>query len=142
MPNSTLADRIKAIRIAAGDSPADAGKKVGVSRQAFNKWEQGDTENMKLGNLMRFCDRYQVNLEPLLRGDDSQLWNIANSPRKPVLVALDKAVEHESNQTLALSDDQKRLLDGFNAASEETKQAMLVLADIALQRFAGRSETN
>lgn len=67
--NDTIADRIKAIRLAAGDTSAAVGKRVGVSRQAVDKWERGDTENMKLGNLLRFCDSYHVNVEALIRGE-------------------------------------------------------------------------
>ena len=70
--NSDLSNRIKAIRVAANDTPAKAAEKVGVSRQAFTKWENGNTENMKLSNLLRFCDKYNTDIECLLRGIEAK----------------------------------------------------------------------
>jgi transcriptional regulator with XRE-family HTH domain len=64
---SELAKRFEEIRTAAGDSPAQAAAKVGISRQGYNKWESGDTENIKLANLLRFCHKYDVAIEPLVR---------------------------------------------------------------------------
>ena len=68
---SELSKRIKEIRIAKGDSCTQAGAKVGISRQAYEKWENNATENMKLGNLLKFCDNYEVGIENLLRGAPS-----------------------------------------------------------------------
>jgi len=62
-----LSKRFQEIRIAAGDTPAQAAAKVGISRQGYNKWENGDTENIKLANLLRFCQKYDVAVEPLIR---------------------------------------------------------------------------
>jgi hypothetical protein len=41
-----------------------------------------------------------------------------------------------------LDADQQRLIAGYNVASEETRQTMLAIADVALQRFSGRSGIN
>ncbi len=70
-----LATRFKEIRIAAGDTPAKAAAKVGISRQGYNKWESGDTKNMTLSNLLTFCEKYNVEVEPLIRcvSNSSQL---------------------------------------------------------------------
>lgn len=65
---TNLSTRIREIRTAAGDTPAKAAGKLGISRQAFNKWETGDTENMKLGNLRAFADAYHVDLAELITG--------------------------------------------------------------------------
>jgi transcriptional regulator with XRE-family HTH domain len=62
-----LAERFKEIRTAAGDTPAKAAEKVGISRQGYNKWESGDTKNMTLNNLLIFCEKYNVEVEPLIR---------------------------------------------------------------------------
>lgn len=67
--DKSLANRIKKIRIDAGDSPQAAADKVGVSRQGYVKWETGDTANMKLGNLRTFCDKYGVNIATLISGE-------------------------------------------------------------------------
>jgi transcriptional regulator with XRE-family HTH domain len=62
-----LANRFKEIRTAAGDTPARAAEKIGISRQGYVKWENGDTKNMTLNNLLIFCDKYNVEVEPLIR---------------------------------------------------------------------------
>ena len=142
MDNETLASRIKAIRNAAKDSLAEAGKKVGVSRQAFDKWEKGDTENMKLGNLLRFCDRYRVNLEALIRGNDNELWRRVTPPTSPVLIALDPSSERDQRQSSTLTNDQQIILSGFSLAGDETKKIMLQIAEGVIQDFERRGETN
>lgn len=63
-----LSERIKKIRTDAGDTPAAAALKLGISRQGYVKWESGDTENMKLGNLIAFCDKYHVDVAELITG--------------------------------------------------------------------------
>lgn len=69
--STQLANRIKEIRISSGDKPQEAANKIGVSRQAFMKWENGATENMKLGNLLAFCEKYKVSVENLLRENEA-----------------------------------------------------------------------
>lgn len=144
MSAETLADRIKAIRNAAGDSLSEAGKKVGVSRQAFDKWEKGDTENMKIGNLLRFCDRYQVNIEGLIRGNGEAVWKrFGSAPSRPVLVAQDGAAEAaNAAKKDELAQDQKRLLAAFGVAGQESRRIFLQIADGILADFAKRNETN
>lgn len=56
------------IRKAAGDTPATAAGKIGISRQGYVKWENGDTKNMTLNNLLIFCEKYNVAVEPLVSG--------------------------------------------------------------------------
>ncbi len=142
MSEETLADRIKAIRMAARDNLSEAGKKVGVSRQAFDKWEKGDTENMKLGNLLRFCDRYHVNLEALIRGGENELWKRSEATAKPILVAFDPIVEQAQEADHDLTEEQHTLLVGFNLAGLETKKIMLQIAEGVIQDFGKRGEIN
>ncbi len=66
---ANLNERIRDIREKAGDNPHSAAKKLGISRAAYIKWEQGTTENMKLGNLLTFCDKFRVDLVELLAGE-------------------------------------------------------------------------
>lgn len=63
-----LASLFAQIRADAGDSPTRAAERIGISRQGYSKWETGDTENMKLGNLRRFCEEYKVSPAALLDG--------------------------------------------------------------------------
>ena len=138
MATETLAERIKAIRLAAKDNLSQAGEKVGVSRQAFDKWEKGDTENMKLGNLLRFCDRYRVNVEALIRGEDSDLWKRSAAKPATVIVAYDAA--HEA--TDQMTPEQRTVIKGFDLAGPETKHIMLTIAQGVIDDFGRRSETN
>lgn len=69
-----LAEKFKQIRTEAGDTAAAAAEKVGISRQGYIKWENGNTKNMTLNNLLIFCEKYKVEVEPLIRcarGDGS-----------------------------------------------------------------------
>lgn len=71
---NTLAEKFKQIRTDAGDTAAAAAEKVGISRQGYIKWENGNTKNMTLNNLLIFCEKYKVEVEPLIRcarGDGS-----------------------------------------------------------------------
>lgn len=138
MATETLAERIKAIRLAAKDNLSQAGEKVGVSRQAFDKWEKGDTENMKLENLLRFCDRYRVNFEALIRGDEAELWKRSAVRPAAVIVAYDAA--HEA--TITMTPEHRTLIKGFDLAGPETKNIMLTIAQGAIDDFGRRSETN
>lgn len=138
MGNETLGERIKAIRVAAKDTLSQAGEKVGVSRQAFDKWEKGDTENMKLGNLLRFCDRYRVNLEALIRGDDSEIWRRSTSTPAAVIIAYDAA--HEA--TASMPNEHRTLIKGFDLAGTETKNILLTIAQGVIEDFGRRGETN
>ena len=64
---NALAKKFMEIRKAAGDTPATAAEKIGISRQGYVKWESGDTKNMTLNNLLIFCEKYNVAVEPLIR---------------------------------------------------------------------------
>lgn len=127
---SELSKRIKEIRIAKGDSCTQAGAKVGISRQAYEKWENNATENMKLGNLLKFCDNYEVGIENLLRGAPS-LKRYPDLPDKMRLIANEPTV------------DEQVLLTGFRDASPSRRSDMLDMARKATQEklFTERSET-
>ncbi len=118
----TIADRIKAIRTAAGDSSATVGKRVGVSRQAVDKWERGDTENMKLGNLLRFCDSYHVNVEALIRGEGN-LWEIGNKGSADFASTLRAAEPTQCEYHL--TTDELRLIQWFRSADEQARAILL-----------------
>lgn len=122
----TLGEQIKAIREAAGHSHEAAGKLVGISRQAFKKWETGDTENIKLGNLLRFCDKYHINIESLLRGTISASPAIEHYEKTPNITLV---VANEPNP------DEREVIEGYRAASPEVKEMFLALARQALQKI-------
>lgn len=134
----SLAERIATIRKAAGDSPAKAAEKIGVSRQGYMKWENGNTANMKLGNLITFCDKYKVNIEHLLRGmsesiDQRPADNLENFQYSNI----------RSVPALRVSEpdpDERTLIEGFRSADNGMKRALLALAREAQLAFEKRSE--
>lgn len=127
---SDLSKRIKAIRNAKGDSCTQAGAKVGISRQAYEKWENNATENMKLLHLLKFCDSYEVSIENLLRGKPS-IMRYPDPPDKIQLVLNEP------------TEDEQVLLIGFRDASPSRRSDMLDMARKATQEkfFTERSET-
>ncbi|MDW0357770.1 helix-turn-helix transcriptional regulator [Halomonas venusta] len=64
----SLEQRIKRLREAQGLSQQAVADKVGVSRVAVTKWENGATANLKLVNLLSLCDLFDVSVEELVRG--------------------------------------------------------------------------
>ena len=68
----TLGGRIQAGRKAAGLSQEALGEKLGVSRQAVSKWENGTSEP-NTSNLMALARLYGIPAEDLLKGVESAL---------------------------------------------------------------------
>lgn len=98
-----LNKRIAAIRSEAGDTPNSAAKKVGISRTGYIKWEEGQTENMKLGNLLSFCSAYKINLVDLLLGE--QL-----SPQQSTVLTVEEPTHRYADDNLqAVTDFYSRL---------------------------------
>lgn len=62
----TLAQRIKRLRAANGLSQAALGNACQVSRVAVTKWENGDTENLKLINLKRLASAFHISVGELI----------------------------------------------------------------------------
>lgn len=137
----TLAERFFKIRTAADDSLQTAADKVGVSRQAYMKWENGATENMKLGNLVAFCKKYKVDIKDLLSGltpsveDGSAASSLGATPvvyydEKPLLTLVSAMEPDQNIQTL---------LSGYKVANPGLRQGMLALAREAIAAFEKRS---
>lgn len=66
-----LATLIKSTRLDRHLSQGALAEKIGVSRQAVKKWEDGDIAGMKLTNLMRVCEALEL--------DPSHLISIARA---------------------------------------------------------------
>lgn len=145
MPD-TLAETIKTIRTAAGDSPAAAAKKVGVSRQGYVKWEQGDTKNMKLGNLITFCDSYKVGVDELLRGmivfgEAHPAADIEyQAPARASRVAIGLTATPLPLKVEEPNPEVRELIEGFAVAESGVRKAMLAIAREAITAFGKRSE--
>lgn len=68
-----LADRIQQLRKRKGISQEELADRIGVSRQAVSKWENG-TSDPSTSNLLAIARLYGVSAEELLRsaGDDGK----------------------------------------------------------------------
>lgn len=61
----TIADMRKSRRM----SQTDLAARLGVSRVAVTKWENGGTQNLKLANLVALCRLFSVSADSLLRSE-------------------------------------------------------------------------
>ena len=74
--SSTMADdetkqqRIKRLREARGLSQAELGRRLGVTRAAVQKWENGDTENIENATFVLLCRELGTDPAYLIWGPD------------------------------------------------------------------------
>lgn len=123
----SLSDLIKKIRADAGDTPAAAATKAGVSRPAYLKWESGDTENMKIRNLIKYCDAYKISIEKFVRGKIEPASNIGKAAAEPT------PIYQVHSQQPEQTDEERELLAGFRVATPETRDNMMYQARTALK---------
>lgn len=50
-------------------SQGELARVVGVTRPAVSKWENGDTENLKLSNIVKLCQIFRLSADELIGGD-------------------------------------------------------------------------
>lgn len=142
-----LSKAIKKIRLDAGDTPGAAAEKVGVSRQAFVKWEEGDTKNMKLGNFLKFCDCYGVSIETILR---ATVGNASHSSDERTISSLSEdggyllAPSMQPKKFMVAEPDPEisMLIKGYQVADDGIKRAIMTLARESIVNFEMRSEKN
>ena len=67
----TLEEKIKHYRKQAGLSQEKMAEKIGVSRQAITKWENG-TGTPDIANLMAIADLFQISVDELLSNEKSE----------------------------------------------------------------------
>lgn len=67
----TLEEQIKHYRKQAGLSQEKMAEKIGVSRQAITKWENG-TGTPDISNLMAIADLFQISIDELLSNEKSE----------------------------------------------------------------------
>lgn len=78
----TIGERIFKRRAELNMTQQHVADKVGVTRVAVTKWESGQTENLKLGNLMGLCKLLNVSIEYLIQGGDVRSYGAANVPNQ------------------------------------------------------------
>lgn len=67
----TLEEQIKHYRKQAGLSQEKMAEKIGVSRQAITKWENG-TGTPDIANLMAIADLFQISVDELLSNENQR----------------------------------------------------------------------
>lgn len=75
----TMAKRIYNRRIEKKLTQDEVAKRVGVSRVAVTKWENGQTGNLKLDNLIKLCKLLDISFEYLINGGDLKTYASANN---------------------------------------------------------------
>lgn len=65
----SIGQRIKRLREARSLSQEQVASKVGVSRVAVTKWENGQTANLKLDNLLNLCTLFELTADELVTGE-------------------------------------------------------------------------
>jgi transcriptional regulator with XRE-family HTH domain len=125
----SLSDLIKEIRSEAGDTPAAAAAKAGVSRPAYLKWESGDTENMKIRNLVKFCDAYKISVEKFVRGRIERITYGV----QPASIAAETATLYAVTAQAEHTNEERDLIAGFRVATPETRDNMMYQARTALK---------
>lgn len=68
----TIAQRIKKKRLELELTQEQLGKRLGLSRVAITKWENGETENLKLDNLRNLCNVFNCSVEYLIDGKEQE----------------------------------------------------------------------
>lgn len=66
---NTMADRIRAARVARGMSRPELARRCRVSRGAVSHWELGRTKNLRNETLLKVSAALQVNMKWLLNGE-------------------------------------------------------------------------
>ena len=74
----TLEEKIKHYRKQAGLSQEKMAEKIGVSRQAITKWENG-TGTPDIANLMAIADLFQISVDELLSNEKSEKSSLITS---------------------------------------------------------------
>lgn len=70
--------RLNEARIESKKTLSEAGTKVGVHKSTVLRWENGETENIKLAMIEALADFYGVNSSWLAGNDVSKNNNISN----------------------------------------------------------------
>ena len=74
----TLEEQIKHYRKQAGLSQEKMAEKIGVSRQAITKWENG-AGTPDIANLMAIADLFQISVDELLSNEKSEKSSLITS---------------------------------------------------------------
>lgn len=107
----TLAQRIHRLREACNLSQQQLADRLNISRVAVTKWESGQTENMKIDNLLALSDFFGLSIDELITG------------KRPETAA-------------SLSKEEQTLLDAWRSAAQSVRLAVrLMLAPASVREL-------
>lgn len=130
---ATLSERIARLRTDRQMSQHDLGKRLGVSHVSVGKWETGQTQNLKLKNLIALCRLFGISADDLLREDPS--YRIAaDSPTPPLIASERMAIADATCKQPCLPHT---LHANYQMLTEEGQQMVLTQLGIAIET-AGR----
>jgi transcriptional regulator with XRE-family HTH domain len=113
IPMSEIGQRIKSLRENRGMSQQSVGDYCGVSRVAVTKWENGDTENMKLKNVAKMLKLFNICFDELTTGKKS-----SQSAKAATLINSLES-DHEKDMALhALRVAVAKMQHGFNEGTQ------------------------
>ena len=150
----TLEEQIKHYRKQAGLSQEKMAEKIGVSRQAITKWENG-TGTPDIANLMAIADLFQISVDELLSNEKSEKkqsnyiyesrteYDIDGKKNFDIKLggayAVDlKAYNGEKIEVAMFSNVYKNLLADYKVKIDDIKNRI----DIDLNRFNEASEAD
>lgn len=112
----TLAQRIHRLREARNLSQQQLADRLNISRVAVTKWESGQTENMKIDNLLALSDFFGLSIDELITG------------KRPETAA-------------SLSKEEQTLLATWRSAAQSVRQAVRLMLAPAAARDLLDTET-
>lgn len=119
-----LNKRITRLRIEKGLTRRALAEACHVSHVAVGKWESGDTENIKLANVLSLAETFGITASELL-AEPAPKQEKAGPP-----VRLSAAEQPMFYGT----DDEQELLRAYRAADPSTKQLLLAQAKTILEQ--------
>lgn len=129
-----LPDKIKRLRASKDMTQLALGKAVGVSRVAVTKWENGDTENLKLANLKRLCAVFGVSVADLIDEKPVTQQEPRSSLQEPASTSYDDAVA--KTQVSAFSDpDITAVIELMSKTDKTGRSIALVQVKLALNAY-------
>ena len=117
----SIGKRIKEARAFKGYSQEELAKIIGVSRVAVTKWENGQTSNLKLDNMMKLCKILDLSVNYLIYGGIKDQFNF---PEERGII--DTATEKETNDKI-LQETIGRTRETLTCAESERIKEFLSL---------------
>lgn len=122
-----------------GLSQGQLARSVGVTRPAVSKWENGETENLKLVNILKLCQFFRISADELLGGEIAAIDALATKQ----LHANEPPASYVSNQYGSCIPE--RLTTAYaklNAEARKIVDAQMEIAIETARRIHGSLDDN